>query len=295
MPDLFGLKGLGAFWARGRLSALDRACLSSFVQHGYPVRLFSYEPIANLPEGVTAADAATIVPEAMVSRVRYGGRPDLSHFSDLFRYEMIRKADLVWIDVDLLMIADAPMPQHKDIVVREEQGGLNGAVLYISDKDLMKEVFAAMETKLDKELRWGETGPALIFDVMKRKEATLQIYDHRYFYPVEHYDMWKLLLPEHVEECRRKCEAAATIHLFNNILTSLGYWKEFAPPEGSYLHDRLSEAGLIPLFSGVYPERVMRACIENFRFRQNGKALGIKAVLRQIIPSIGRTYGHYVK
>jgi hypothetical protein len=295
MVELFKSKGLGAFWARGRLSALDQACLSSFVRRGYVIKLFSYEEIPNLPLGVTAADAAKIVPEAMIERVRYNGRADLTHFSDLFRYEMIRKADLVWVDVDVLMISGLPVPAYGDIIVREAQGGVNNAVLYVSDKTMMDTVSEAISAKLDKELRWGETGPGLISEAIKKHGTPRRIYSHKYFYPVEHYDIWKVLLPSYLSECREMCATAVTLHLFNNILTTMGYWKEMAPPKGSYLYEQLEEMELIPFFPGVYPERVMQNCVENFQFRQNGKALGIRAVLREIVPSMGRTYRHYIK
>jgi hypothetical protein len=295
MVDIFRSKGLGAFWARGTLSALDQACLSSFAERSYRVTLFSYEPIANLPAGIVAGDAAAIVPESMVQRVRYNGRPDLAHFSDLFRYAMIERADLVWIDVDLLMINDLPVPIHSDVIVKEEQGGINGAVLYLSDKKVLAAVSHAMEAKLDRELRWGETGPGIIMDVIRKDHSERPLYEHDYFYPIEHYDIWKVLLPAHAEECRSKCSGAVTLHLFNNILTTMGYWKDIAPPRGSFLHEVLDRAHLLRFFKGVYPDRVMAACIDNFRFRQNGKALGIRAVLREIVPSIGRTYHHYNK
>ncbi|MEZ2128940.1 MULTISPECIES: hypothetical protein [unclassified Sinorhizobium] len=295
MVDILKSKGVGAFWAKGRLSALDQACLSSFIAQGYPTTLFSYQPIPNTPAGVTAADAATIVPEHMVARVRYNGKPDLSHFSDLFRYEMIKAADLVWIDVDLLMTRENDVPSHPDILVKEEQGGLNGAILYVSDKRILAKLSEMMKTKLDKELRWGETGPSMIFEAIKANRAALKLYEHKYFYPIEHYDIWKVLLPNHFDECQEKCRHASTIHLFNNILTTMGFWKELAPPVGSYLHHVLKELDALRFFKDVYPEKIMSACVENFRFRQNGKALGIKAVLKEIVPSIGRSYRHYYK
>jgi hypothetical protein len=295
MIELLKSKGLGAFWARGSLSALDRACLSSFANRGYDVTLFSYDPISNLPQGIKPADASNIVPEAMVQRVIYNGRPDLAHFSDLFRYEMIKKADLIWIDVDLIMIDDFAIPDHSDVIVKEEQGGINGAILYLADKKIMRAVSSAMETKLDKELRWGETGPAIILEVVSKYRLRPLLYQHTYFYPIEHYDIWKVFLPAHRDECASQCSGAVTLHLFNNILSTIGYWKDIAPPVGSYLHELLDRADLLRFFNDVYPERVISAGIENFRFRQSGKALGIKAVMREIIPSIGRTYRHYHK
>ena len=293
--DLFREKGLGAFWARGSLSALDQACLASFIRHGYSVTLYSYEPLDGVPPGVMIADASAIVPEAMIDRVRYNGVPDLAHFSDLFRYAMIAKEDKVWIDVDVMLLADIPVPRHSNIIVTEEQGGINGAVLYLSDPRLRSDIDAAMQTKLDRDLVWGETGPLMIEQAVRRCGGAFDLYDHHYFYPIEHYDIWKIFLPEEYEECARKCEGAATLHIFNNILGTMGIWKDMAPPEGSYLYGKIVELGLLDRFKDIYPAKVMRACVKNFRLSKNGKGLGIGTVLREIAPSIGRTYQHYRK
>lgn len=295
MIDIMKSKGAGAFWAKGTLSALDQACLASFVSQGYSVTLFSYEPITNVPVGVNAADAATILPEATIDRVRYNGKPDITHFSDLFRYEMIKSRDLVWIDLDLLMTGVGFAPYHENIIVTEEQGGINGAILYVCDKDLIDGITKLSQGKFDMELRWGETGPKLIVDAIKSTGANVELYESKYFYPFEHYDIWKVLLPSHFDQCREKCKDAVTLHLFNNILTTIGYWKDIAPPAGSYLHWVLQEVDALRFFKEVYPEKIMAACVDNFRFRQNGKALGIRAVLREIVPSMGRTYRHYYK
>lgn len=295
MIEQFRSCGLGAFWARGQLSALDRACLATYLNFGCDLTLYSYEPVANVPDGVKKADAALIVPEAMLDRVMFNGRPDLAHFSDIFRYAMIRQTGEVWVDVDLMMIADVPVPVHDNIIVLEEQGGINGALLHVADGAIMDELDRIVQTKLDRELRWGETGPMVIRDALRGSGVDAELYHNRYFYPVEHYDIWKVFLPDEYDLCAEQCSQAATLHLFNNILGTMGYWKELAPPEGSYLHTILKRQDLLHLFSGTYPEKIMKACVENFRFRQNGKALGIGSIVREIVPSVGRTYRHYCK
>jgi hypothetical protein len=295
MKTEFPGHGIGAFWFGGALSALDRACLASFAKRGYNLTLFSYDPILNIPEGIKTADANRVVPRAMVERVRYNRRPDLAHFSDLFRYEMIASEDLVWVDVDILLIGDEVQLLYQDVIVREEQGGINGAVLYLSEKALIQSVRTLIKTKLDKELRWGETGPMVVAAAVGEQKIPPKIYDHHVFYPIEHYDVWKLLLPEHRNTCAEQCHGALTVHLFNNILSTMGYWNELAPPEGSYLYEKLQENDLLGFFRDVYPAKIMRSTIDNFRYSQNGKALGVRALLRELIPSVTRSYRHYRK
>lgn len=112
--------GFGAFWASGRLTAMEQACLSSIVRRDLRLTLFSYDSIPNVPEGVRQESAEQIVPREMLSRVIYNGKLDLAHFSNLFRYEMISQRDLVWTDTDMLMIGEPESMPHRDILVKEE-------------------------------------------------------------------------------------------------------------------------------------------------------------------------------
>ena len=43
---------IAALWIGGALSFLEQLCLKSFVDAGHAIRLYAYEPIPNVPEGV---------------------------------------------------------------------------------------------------------------------------------------------------------------------------------------------------------------------------------------------------
>ncbi|MCS0493947.1 hypothetical protein NVS89_02480 [Ancylobacter sp. MQZ15Z-1] len=288
-------EGVGTFWARGTLSALDQACLLSFLRRGIDLTLFSYAPLENVPEGIAVEDAAAIVPEAIGQRIIYNGRPDVCHFSDFFRYEMMRRRNLTWVDIDVLMIGEGNFADRSNLLIAEEPRGLNNAIIYISDTEVLTTLREEVHKLFDRDLRWGETGPALIERVNRVLGGPIEPTPHVAFYPIDYQDIWKVLLPEHFDFCASKCDDAVTVHLFNNILTTIGYWKSIAPPAGSYLHHLLEKNELLFLFRETYPENVMRAVVTNYLYRQNGKALGIKAILREFVPSMVRTYRTYYK
>lgn len=285
--------GLGTFWSGAPLTALDRVCIRSFMQAGYDVTLFSYEPIGNLPDGLKTADAAAIIDQSQIDHVRYRGKPDLAHFSDLFRYEMIRLTGKTWVDMDLLKLGDVPLPVYENILVREAHGPLNGAILAIADQTLLAAVQEAMQSKLDRDLKWGETGPGLLRDCVKRSPHPINVYESRYFYPIHHDEIWRVLLPSQFDYCAEQCAHAATLHLFNNILCRMGYWKDFGPPEGSFLHSVMRNHDLLGEFTQFYPTKVMQAVVENYCLRLNGKDLGIRSIVREALPSMGRTLRHW--
>lgn len=293
MTGQLGKNGLGTFWSGAPLTALDRACVRSFIEAGYDVTLYSYEPIGNLPDGLKTADASVIIDQSLIGRVLYNGKPDLAHFSDLFRYEMIRQTGKTWVDMDLVHLGSAPFPAYENILVREAHGPLNGAILSIHDPELLTIVQQEVETKLDRDLKWGETGPSLLRECVKKSPQDIDVYESRYFYPLHHDEIWRVVLPEQYDHCVELCTGAVTIHLFNNILCRMGYWKDVGPPEGSFLHSAFAKAGVLDEFSQFYPEKVMRAVVENFCMRQNGKDLGIGSIVRETLPSLGRSYRHW--
>ena len=92
-------------WIRGELSKVEQLSIVSHLQNGHPVRLFSYEPIPNLPEGTIREDARAILPESAIftnpSSEGYGG---LCMYSDFFRYHLLLQRGGIWSDCDSVCI-----------------------------------------------------------------------------------------------------------------------------------------------------------------------------------------------
>ena len=90
---------IAALWIGGDLSYLEQLCLKSFLDAGHHVRLYSYAPIGNAPEGVEHADANEILPQTGFLRHARTESPALH--SDLFRYHLLAKCDrTIWADTD---------------------------------------------------------------------------------------------------------------------------------------------------------------------------------------------------
>ena len=281
-----------SFW-RGTLMPFEQACLRSIVTRGYRLTLYSYEPLANVPDGVETADARAIAPEESASRFLYAGRPDLSHFSDYFRYNLSLKSDRIWIDTDMLLVAPFPDTIPETFVVREGTHQICPAILRLARHDpRLPQLVAATESKMDRNLVWAETGPKLMTKVFGGDTIKRQALPPETFFAIDHRDFWRAFLPAERDWCKQTTARAIGVHLWNNIVTSLGYWKALAPPEGSYLNARFAEDGSLALFRDCYPEHVMAQMVENYRLRLNGGGLGLGSILHQAVPSIRRSW-HY--
>lgn len=253
--------------------------------------LFSFGPLADLPDGVRNAGAQSIVSPELSSRFYYDGAPHMGHFSDIFRYRMM-KTGLAWVDMDVLMMSDDKIFDKPAIVPLEDDRTINGAILYIENVPILRHLIDETMKSMDRTLRWGETGPLLLTRILFEQMNPSGFTDMAVFYPIPHYDIYKVLLPEFRDECAEACRDAITIHLFNNAIVRMGYWKDMAPPIGSFLHEKLGEGDLLRYFDETYPVQVMRNMLDNFRLRMSGQALGIKSIVREFVPSLMRTYRH---
>jgi hypothetical protein len=104
---------LQTFWTGKPLSRLERAALLSYVNQGYTVDIYTYNPIATFKKrlppaaGIRVHDAREILPESAL--FEYDGRASAGDafrflpFSDLFRFTMLHKNGGAWIDLDVFL------------------------------------------------------------------------------------------------------------------------------------------------------------------------------------------------
>jgi hypothetical protein len=93
---------VASLWIGERLSFLEQLCLKSFADHGHRTLLYSYAPVAGLPDGVEPADANAVMPAAEVFTHSASGSPALH--SDAFRYRLAQITGAIWIDADVLCL-----------------------------------------------------------------------------------------------------------------------------------------------------------------------------------------------
>jgi len=103
-PDRASLPVINSLWI-GQLSPLERLCLKSFVVQGHAFYLYTYDPIENVPPGVTLQDAGQILPASKIFRNQRGeGKGSLAAFSDLFRYKLLLERGGWWVDTDVFCL-----------------------------------------------------------------------------------------------------------------------------------------------------------------------------------------------
>jgi hypothetical protein len=279
------------FWAGRTVSPYEAACITSFLVRGYDYTVYSYDRPDNLPDGVTLRDAREITEEGNVQRFLIRGRPNLSHFSDLFRYELFRRTDHIWVDTDMLLLRPLDLPSYDTLLAREETASLCGAIMRLDrTHPSLGTLIARTEALRDQELVWGATGPRLLTAIFGRQAVLQQAYEPKWFFPVHFNDAWKVFLPEFRDESAQLCQSAYTTHLWNDRMVKMGVWKRFCPPEGSFLEMKFRADGSRHFFDDAYPESVMQNMVENWRSRCEGGDIGLGQWMRRAVPSAQLTF-----
>ena len=134
------------FW-HGPLDALRRTCLRSQVAAGHKVTLYSFDPLAGLPDGVGNAEAEAILPHAFAERLR-PPQPDGSwrdwtilQFSDFFRMRLMAENAGLWLDADVLLLKPVEIDPAKPCFAWERPRQLGNSVLYLPPGDAIVSAF----------------------------------------------------------------------------------------------------------------------------------------------------------
>ena len=124
------------FW-HGPLDRLRRLCLASQIAAGHKVTVYSFEPIADLPDGVGNAEAEAILPHSFSEKLR-PPLPDGSwrdwttlQFSDFFRMRLMARNAGLWLDADVLLLKAVETDPAQPYFAWERPRQLCNSVLYL--------------------------------------------------------------------------------------------------------------------------------------------------------------------
>ena len=137
------------FW-HGPLDRLRQLCLRSQVAAGHKVTVYSFDPLAGLPDGVGNAEAEAILPHAFSEKLR-PPQPDGSwrdwttlQFSDFFRMRLMAQKAGLWLDADVLLLKPVEIDPAKPYFASEQRRQLGNSVLYLPPDNPIVMAFEAL-------------------------------------------------------------------------------------------------------------------------------------------------------
>jgi hypothetical protein len=235
------------FWHGPALTRYEAACLASFMRYGIEVRMHTFNASLRVPDGVKVVDAGRLArPEEVLAYTQGGHKQSVAAFTDIFRYRVLAQEPGWWFDTDVFCLKDADhyldlQRRSKGLLVGvQEDGELNGAVMYVSDTAIAREL-EYLAQKKGFEFDWGDIGPRLVTQYEAKNRGKVTLVGQQWFYPVHYLETELFFLPEAREGCTRLAKDAVCVHLWNEFLRRWRVPKNVPPCEGSYLHSLFAQ------------------------------------------------------
>ena len=223
-----------SLWIGPALSRMERLAIESFLRRGHPFHLYVYDEVANVPEGTTLRDAAAVLPRERV--FRYREHATYSGFSNYFRYRLLLERGGWWVDTDV--VCRKPFAFATEHVFASEPARGDAVVASCvlrapAGSPAIEHAWHACDSRDPASLRWGETGPSLCAEIVRRFALDECVQSPEVFCPVPYWQWRSFLDPEADVEAQLPAEAHA-VHLWNEMWRRGGAEKDAADPRSFY-------------------------------------------------------------
>ena len=201
-------------WIGNELSVMEQLSLASFLKHGHEYHLYVYEEVKNVPPGTTVKDGNEILPASDI--FQYQGRPSYAGFANFFRYKLLLERGGWWADMDTVCLK--PFDFSDEYVFSSEMyKGLEvvncGVVKAPPGSEAMRWAWEVCQTKNSKQLVWGETGPKLIAEAVRKFSLEKYTRPAAVFCPLAFFEWQKVIEPG---PSPAWADSAYAIHLLND-------------------------------------------------------------------------------
>jgi hypothetical protein len=172
------------FW-HGPLDVLRLTCLRSQVAAGHKVTVYSFEPLAQLPDGVGNAEAEAILPHAFSEKLRppepNGTWRDwtILQFSDFFRMRLMARKAGLWLDADVLLLKPVEIDPARPYFAWERPRQLGNSVLYLPTNDPIVVAFQDLMQQEELTPDWLALRHRLTYTLRKLRGGSNRLSDIR--------------------------------------------------------------------------------------------------------------------
>ncbi|RZK56359.1 MAG: hypothetical protein EOO87_05665 [Pedobacter sp.] len=194
MEENLNLAPVQSLWIGDKLSKVEQLCIKSFLDAGHEFHLYTYENVANVPEGTNVMNARHIIEEDKIFRFEDGwGKGSVSGFADLFRLLLLKKNGGWWVDMDIICLKPFVIDQELVICTSYESnyGELanNCVIKAPQESDFINYCINELAKSDIKKLPFGAAGPFLFQRVVKEMKLEAFLVPYYYFNPIA----WKFV------------------------------------------------------------------------------------------------------
>jgi hypothetical protein len=204
-----------SLWIGDRLSVMEQLCIRSFLDHGHPFHLYTYQQIANIPEGTEVRDGTEILPAREIFVYRRGcGKGSPSAFSNVFRYRLLLERGGWWADLDACCTRPLEFPDEHVVGYERERDGtphVNCGLMRAPAGSPIARFCWSECQKIDRaKVRWGQIGPRLTARAIRQSGTPVRLLPPDAFYPIDYVHFHRLVRD------RRVPAGCYSIHLWNS-------------------------------------------------------------------------------
>jgi hypothetical protein len=184
-------------WIGPEFSVMEQLSVASFMRHGHEYHLYIYDDVKNIPAGTVIRDASEILPASRI--FQYKHFPTYAGFSNFFRYKLLLERGGWWIDTDTVCLK--PFDFAEEHVFCSEEGQTSdviasGIIKAPVGSQVMAYAWEVCQTKDPEKLGWGEIGPRLMGEAVRKFSLEDLVKPRQVFCPVSYWDWQKVLEPE---------------------------------------------------------------------------------------------------
>jgi len=229
-------------WIGRSLSTMEKLSIRSYIENGYEYHLYAYDEVSGVPRGAVLKKAEDVLPSSKI--FQYRDRKSYAGFSNYFRYKLLLEKGGWWSDVDVICLK--PLDYEADYVFASEvtmygsEVVTSGVIKAPKGSELLKMAWARCDSKDPRKLKWGETGPKLLGELVQEFRLNRYVKSAATFCPIPPHRFYEAILPGRWMEFS---EQTCAVHLWNEMWRRLSIDKdeEYAP---RCLYERLKNTYL---------------------------------------------------
>ncbi len=203
-------------WIGSELSVMERLSIASFINNGHEYHLYVYDDVRNVPGGAIVRDGNEILPASMI--FRYETQKSFSAFSNFFRYKLLLERGGWWADSDMVCLKPFDF-RHEYVFSSEMANGKEfincGVIKTPRGSPAMEYAWNICRAKVPSNLVWGEVGPRLMSESIKRLSLESFVMRSWIFCPFGYKEWDAVLNPNKVRNLGGSRTYA--IHLWNEM------------------------------------------------------------------------------
>jgi hypothetical protein len=222
-------KVVQGLWIGIELSVMEQLSISSFLSNGHVYHLYVYDRPRNIPAGTVVKDANEILPASRIFQYKHRG--SYSGFSNFFRYKLLLERGGWWSDTDNICLKPFDFPEDY-VFATEVCNGLevvtSGIIKAPVGSKAMGHAWKVCRSKNPDQLIWGETGPKLAGETVKKYSLERYVKPPDIFCPLNYKQWHKVLEPRPKGSLIANSHA---IHLWNEMWRGAGQDKNARYPK----------------------------------------------------------------